>query len=98
MHHQLKKWQKQRDKNIDNTKFSRKNLEVSEKCRIFADDKNPINNLKFLKLMKPEDVKKEQELNEEELDNVSGGRAPLDNLLEPSPSLISEDLTIIRQK
>ena len=48
--------------------------------------------------MRPEDVKKEQEINEEELDNVSGGRAPLDNLLEPGPSLISEDLTIIRQK
>ena len=29
--------------------------------------------------MKPEDVKKEQELNEEELDNVSGGHAPEDN-------------------
>ncbi|MBO6034183.1 MAG: class IIb bacteriocin, lactobin A/cerein 7B family [Prevotella sp.] len=27
--------------------------------------------------MKPEDVKKEQELNEEELDNVSGGAAPV---------------------
>ena len=26
--------------------------------------------------MKPEDVKKEQELQEEELDNVSGGLAP----------------------
>ena len=26
--------------------------------------------------MKPEDVKKEQELNEEELGNVSGGSAP----------------------
>ena len=26
--------------------------------------------------MKPEDVKKEQELNEEELDNVSGGHEP----------------------
>ena len=48
--------------------------------------------------MKPEDVKKEQELNEEELDNVSGGRAPLDSSLEPSPSLIIEDSAIIRQK
>ncbi|MBR5749609.1 MAG: bacteriocin [Prevotella sp.] len=32
--------------------------------------------------MKPEDVKKEQELNEEELDKVSGGLAPKENELE----------------
>jgi len=45
--------------------------------------------------MKPEDVKKEQELNEEELDNVSGGRAPIAEL---GPSAIIEDSAIIRQK
>ena len=32
--------------------------------------------------MKPEDVKKEQELNEEELDKVSGGLAPKGNEIE----------------
>jgi bacteriocin-like protein len=36
--------------------------------------------------MKPEDVKKEQELNEEELDNVSGGAAP-DITQETKPKL-----------
>ena len=45
--------------------------------------------------MKPEDVKKEQELNEEELDNVSGGSAPFAELIFPP---IGEERAIIRQK
>ena len=45
--------------------------------------------------MKPEDVKKEQELNEEELDNVSGGSAPFAELSFPP---IGEEPAIIRQK